>query len=321
MEKPNGIPKTLLEAVQYFSDPDVCLRFVAALRWSNGPVCPRCGTVDPGFLTTRRLWQCKSCQKQFSVKVGTIFEDSPIGLAKWLPAFWMVVNCKNGVSSYEVARAIGVTLKSAWFMTHRIRLALQTGTFKKLSGEIEADESFIGGRARYMHKGRRNKAIKGRGPMGMAVVMGLLQRHGEDGHSTVVLKHVPNIRRRVRAPEVRAHVEPGSEVFIDALRSYDGLAAEYAHKVIDHAEKYAEGKVHTNGLENFWSLFKRSVKGTYVSVEPFHLFRYLDEQSYRFNNRKMPDGERFVRALHGVIGKRLTYKSLIGEATTGGATA
>src|SRR5437588_2491027 len=173
MEKPNGIPKTLLEAVQYFSDPDVCLRFVAALRWSNGPVCPRCGTVDPGFLTTRRLWQCKSCQKQFSVKVGTIFEDSPIGLAKWLPAFWMVVNCKNGVSSYEVARAIGVTQKSAWFMTHRIRLALQTGTFKKLSGEIEADEWFIGGRARYMHKGCSNKAIKGRGQKGMAVVMGL----------------------------------------------------------------------------------------------------------------------------------------------------
>ncbi|HEV2357760.1 MAG TPA: IS1595 family transposase [bacterium] len=317
MKKPNDMPKTLLEAVRYFKDPDVCIRFVAALRWPDRkPVCPRCGAVEPTFLVTRRLWQCKACQKQFSVKVGTIFEDSHIGLDKWLPAFWMVVNCKNGVSSYEVARALGVTQKSGWFLTHRIRLALQTGTFRKFGGDIEIDESFIGGKARFMHKSRRAKAIKGTGGMGKAAGMGLLERHGPDGHSRVILRHVPNVRRGALIPTVREHVEPGSEVFTDALPSYDVLADEYTHKVIDHAEKYAEGKVHTNGLENFWSLLKRSVKCTYVSVEPFHLFRYLDEQAYRFNTRKMPDGERFVRALHGVVGKRLTYETLTGGEAT-----
>ena len=310
-------PKTLLEATRYFADPDTCIRFVAAMRWPDGkPVCPRCGSVEAYFLATRRIWKCRACGKQFSVKVGTIFEDSPIGLDKWLPAFWMVVNCKNGVSSYEIARALGVTQQTGWYMNHRIRLALQTGTFRKMGGEVEVDETFIGGRARFMHKDRRDKAIKGRGPMGKAVVMGLLERHGTDGHSTVTLKHLPTTRRRALDPAVREHVEPGTEVFTDALPSYDALNTEYAHQVIDHAESYAEGKVHTNGLENFWSLLKRSVKGTYVSVEPFHLFRYLDEQAYRFNTRKMPDGERFVRAMRGVVGKRLMYKDLIGEQVT-----
>jgi len=311
------MPKTLLDAIRYFSDPDVCLRCVASLRWSDGPICPKCGVLEPTFLPTRRLWQCKACKKQFSVKVGTIFEDSPIGLDKWLPAFWMVVNCKNGVSSYEVARAIGVTQKTGWFMTHRIRLALQTGSFVKLSGEVEVDETFIGGRARFMHKAARVRKIKGTGGMGKAAVMGLLERHGKDGHSTVTVKMVPTVRKRVLAPEVLQHVTEGSEVFTDSLPSYKQLGEKYIHQVIDHAEAYAKGKVHTNGLENFWSLLKRGIKGTYVSVEPFHLFRYLDEQSYRFNTRKMDDGERFVRALHGIVGKRVMYKSLVGaEAQT-----
>ncbi len=310
------LPKTLLEAVRYFSDQDVCREFVAALRWPQGPVCPRCGVVEPLFLQTRKLWKCRACKKQFSVKVGTIFEDSPIGLDKWLPALWMIVNAKNGVSSYEVARALGVTQKSAWFMMHRIRLAMQTGTFRKLSGEVEADETFIGGRARFMHKADRARKIKGTGSMGKAAVMALLERHGIDGHSTVIVKHVPNVRRRALTPEVHRHVELGAEVFTDALPSYDDLGAVYMHKVIDHAERYAEGKVHTNGLENFWSLLKRGIKGTYVSVEPFHLFRYLDEQAYRFNTRKMKDGLRFVRALAGIVGKRLTYQQLTGVAPT-----
>lgn len=309
-------PDTLLEAITYFADRNRSREFLAVLRWPTGPVCPRCGAVEPLFLQTRKLWKCRACKTQFSVKVGTIFEDSPIGLDKWLPALWMLVNAKNGVSSYEIARALGVTQKTAWFMMHRIRLATQTGSFRKMGGEVEVDETFIGGRARFMHRGRREKAIKGRGTVGKAAVMALLERHGIDGHSTIVVKHVPNVRRRVLAPEVRAHVEPGSEVFTDALRSYDGLAAEYAHKVIDHAESYAEGKVHTNGLENFWSLLKRGIKGTYVSVEPYHLFRYLDEQAYRFNTRKMNDGVRFARALAGIVGKRLTYQHLTNAPAT-----
>lgn len=313
MKTQTELPTTLVGAIRYFADPDRCLSFVANLRWPNGPVCPRCGGVDPLFLKTRRLWKCRACKKQFSVKVGTIFEDSPIGLDKWLPALWMVVNCKNGVSSYEIARALGVTQKTAWFMTHRIRLAMQTGTFGKLSGEVEVDETFIGGKARFMHKGKRALKIKGTGGMGKAAVMGLLERHGPDGHSTVTVKAVPTVRRRTLLPEVRELVAPGAEVFTDSLPSYKGLAVEYIHKVIDHAESYAEGKIHTNGLENFWSLLKRGIKGTYVSVEPFHLFRYLDEQAYRFNTRKLDDGLRFLRAAHGIIGRRVMYRQLIGE--------
>lgn len=309
----SAVPKTLLGAIRYFSNRDKCLEFVARLRWPNGPICPKCGGVEHSFLKTRRLWKCRACSKQFSVKVGTIFEDSPIGLDKWLPALWMVANCKNGVSSYEIARALGVTQKTAWFMGHRIRLAMQTGTFKKLSGEVEIDETFIGGRARFMHKGRRVRKIKGTGGIGKAAVMGLLERHGPDGHSMVKVKMVPTIRRKALLPEVQEHVSPGAEVFTDSLRSYKGLKADYIHKVIDHAESYADGKIHTNGLENFWSLLKRGLKGTYVSVEPFHLFRYLDEQAYRFNSRKGDDLMRFEQVVHGIVGKRVMYQTLIGQ--------
>jgi transposase-like protein len=222
----------------------------------------------------------------------------------------MVVNCKNGISSYEMARALGVTQKSAWFMNHRIRLAVQEGTFEPMSGEVEVDETFIGGAARFMHKGRREAKITGTGGAGKTAVMGLLERHGKDGHSTVRAKVVPNVRRKTLSPEVRQQVAEGSEVFTDALKSYADLADAYNHQVIDHAECYVKGKIHTNGLENFWSLLKRSIKGTYVSVEPFHLFRYLDEQTFRFNTRKVGDGTRFLHAAAGIIGKRLTYKSL-----------
>jgi transposase-like protein len=313
MKTATDLPNTLVDAIRYFADPDVCLSFVANLRWPHGPVCPACGGVEPLFLKTRRLWKCRACKKQFSVKVGTIFEDSPIGLDKWLPTLWMVVNCKNGVSSYEIARALGVTQKTAWFMAHRIRLAMQTGTFKKLSGEVEIDETFIGGRARFMHKDKRAKKIKGTGGLGKAAVMGLLERHGPEGHSVVRTKMVPNVRRKSLLPEVKEHVAAGAEVFTDALHSYRGLAADYIHGVIDHAESYAEGKIHTNGLENFWSLLKRGIKGTYVAVEPFHLFRYLDEQAYRFNTRKAKDGTRFLQALQGIVGKRIMYRDLVGQ--------
>lgn len=313
MDSHGGAPTTLIEAIRYFADDDVCLAFVANLRWPGGIKCPRCESAEHSFLATRRLWKCKGCKKQFSVKVGTIFEGSPLGLDKWLPALWMIANCKNGISSYELARALGVTQKTAWFMLHRIRLAMQTETFGKIGGEVEVDETFIGGRARFMHKNKRREKIKGTGPMGKAAVMGLLARHGEDGHSTVRAKVVPNTRKKTLGPEVRQHVEAGAEVFTDALASYNDLSGDYVHKVIDHAECYAEGRIHTNGMENFWSLLKRAIKGTYVSVEPFHLFRYLDEQTFRFNTRKMTDGMRFVRTLAQIVGKRLTYAELIGE--------
>lgn len=318
MKHVNGpLPKTLLEAVRYFEDPDVSLAFVAGCKWPDGVVCPRCDSSESYFLSTRRLWKCRACKKQFSTKVGTIFEDSPIPLDKWMAAVWLLVNAKNGISSYEIGRAIGVSQPCAWFMAHRIRLALQ-GDPTVLGGEVEVDETFIGGSARCMHKGKRAAKIKGgTGVVGKTAVMGLLERHGPDGHSRVTTKVIPNIKRRTLAPEVRERVKPGADVFSDALSSYSVLSRDYAHKVIDHAEAYVEGKVHTNGLENFWSLLKRGIKGSYVSVEPFHLFRYLDEQVFRFNTRKTTDAGRFVQALRRIVGKRLTYKELIGDGLPG----
>lgn len=310
MESPTKQPKKLLEAIRYFADLDVATEYVAKLRWPDGPVCPKCGVLDEKhyYLKTRRLWKCRHCKKQFSVKVGSIFEDSPVGLDKWLAAIWMIANCKNGISSYEVARNLGVTQKTAWFMMHRIRLAMQTGTFEKLSGEVEADETYIGGKARNMHASKREQRITGRGMSGKVAVMGLLERHGK-----VKTKVVPDTTSRTLQVEIRENVEPGSEVHTDALRSYRGLDSEYVHNVVDHAERYVDGHVHTNGLENFWSLLKRGIKGTYVSVEPYHLFRYLDEQAFRFNEREGVDGERFAKTLGNVAGRRLTYGELTGK--------
>jgi transposase-like protein len=305
-------PKTLIEAIRYFSDPDTCLNFVASLRWPNGPVCPTCGNAEVTFMASRRLWQCKAQhpKRQFSVKVGTIFEDSAVALDKWLAVIWLVANAKNGISSYEVQRAVGVTQKTAWFMLSRIRLAMQTGTFDKLSGHVEVDETFIGGKARNMNAKTRKGRYVGQGGAGKVAVMGLLERHGE-----VRTKVVANTRRATLQGEVRQQVEPGAEVYTDALRSYDGLQRDYIHKVVDHAEKYVDGVVHTNGLENFWSLLKRTLTGTYISVEPFHLFRYLDEQAFRFNNRETNDAGRFVMVAASVVGKRLTYRELTGKGS------
>jgi transposase-like protein len=277
-------PRTLLEAVRFFKDPNICLQFMVMIRWPDGIVkCPTCGSAKVGFLANQRRWQCSArhARRQFSVKVGTIFEDSPLSLDKWLPAVWQVVNCKNGISSYETARRLGVTQKTAWFMNHRIRKAMQSGTFEKMTGEIEVDESFIGGLARFMHKDKKAK-ITGTGGAGKAIVMGLLDRKTKK----IRLRHVPNTQRETLQGVVREYIEGGSYIFSDAWVSYNGLDRDYVHQVIDHAEKYVDGNVHTNGIENFWSLLKRGLKGTYVSVEPFHLFRYLDEQAFRFNEHK-----------------------------------
>ncbi len=184
MSKPQELPNTLLEAVRYFADLNVATEFVAKMRWPDGPVCPSCGGVEYSYLTTRRLWKCKACKKQYSVKVGTIFEDSALGLDKWLPAVWLIANSKNGISSHELGRALGTTQKSAWFMLHRIRLAMQSGSFDMLSGTVEVDETFIGGKARNMHKADRRRkfgaAMKGMNPAtGKTPVLGMIERDGK----------------------------------------------------------------------------------------------------------------------------------------------
>jgi transposase-like protein len=313
MTKRTALPETLVDAIKYFADADTALSFVAELRWPDGPVCPVCNTPEPSFLSTRRIWKCRACKKQFSVKVGTIFEDSPIGLDKWLPAMWMLANSRNGVSSHEMGRSLGVTQKTAWFMLHRIRLAMQTESFSKLCGDVEVDETYIGGKARNMHNKKRREKIKGRGRgAGKDAVLGLLERESPEKHSTVRLQMLGDVDRAPLASIVRENVQSGSAVFTDAYSPYRSLRADYLHQFVDHAECYVRENVHTNGLENFWSLLKRGVRGTYVSVETFHLFRYLDEQAFRYNNRKDKDSGRFVRVMSAIMGKRLTYSHLTG---------
>jgi transposase-like protein len=315
--------KTLHEAILHFSDFENCKALMMFLRWPDGKVkCPQCDSENVTHLAKARRWKCysKHPSPTFTLKTGTIFEDSPIPLEKWLPALWLVVNCKNGISSCELARDLGVTQKSAWFMAHRLRYALKSGGFAPFSGECEADETFIGGKARNMHLSERKRRITGTGPRDKTAVMGILQRGDKDKgtHSTVRTAVLPNRRKKAIQTEVKTSVQAGAALYSDALQSYDGLESEYAHKVVNHAVQYVDGQVHTNGLENFWSLLKRGTNGTYISVEPFHLFRYLDEQVFRFNNRgnreaPVHDGERFVMALSQISGKRLTYKHLTGK--------
>lgn len=307
-----SLPRTLQEAIKYFSNDLLCINFVASLRWFDGePVCPKCGEKKNSFLATRKIWKCKACKKQFSVKQGTIFEDSPIGLDKWLMAIWMISNCKNGVSSYEIHRAIGITQKSAWFVLHRIRLAMEAGSIEKLFGEVEADETYVGGTPANMHANKREGKVKrGRSTHKMAI-LGMVERKGR-----VRAKVVADTTMRTVHAELKDNVEYGSVLYTDSYLSYGNLENTYTRETINHAEEYVRGHVHTNSIENFWSLLKRTIKGTYVSVAPEHLQKYVEEQTFRFNHRRLShDGERFLEVVGAISGKRLTYKQLIGYET------
>src|SRR6266481_628031 len=317
--------KSLQEAIQHFSDYENCREFMIFVRWADGIVrCPACGSEEVTYLQNARVYRCYGDhpKHKFSLKVGTVFEDSPIPLEKWLPAMWLLVNCRNGISSYELARDLGVTQKSAWFMLHRIRLAVQSGSFKKLGGpggEVEVDETFIGGKLKNMHSRKRNRIVRetgmSGGPVAKTVVMGILDRDLRQVRAMVV----PNTSRKTLQDEILKAVTHGTNVYTDQLPSYKKLRENYVHDVVNHMETYVKGRVHTNTLENFWSLLKRGLNGTYVAVEPFHLSRYIDEQAFRFNNRKdamgnnLSDAERFTIALSQIAGKRLTYKEVTGK--------
>jgi transposase-like protein len=313
-------PKTLQQAIVYFSDVDRAFQYALNLRWPKGIVtCPRCDGDNHSFIKTRKIWYCNPCKKQFTLKVGTIFEDSPIGLDKWMTAFWMLANCKNGVSSYEMARTIGVTQKSAWFMLQRIREVMKTQKGSKIGGspknQVEIDETYVGGKAQNMHTKRRIAYQNGDKK---AVVMGMRTRNTREVRAMVV----PNAKRETLQNKILEHVGWGAHIYTDQHVGYEGVDAThlFVHKTVNHMQEYVRGEVHTQGIENFWSLLKRTLKGTYVAVEPFHLDRYLAEQVFRFNNcgRKMNDTLRFEKAMGNVAGHRLTYNTLTG---TGSATS
>lgn len=313
-------PRTLQEAILYFADADNCLKYMAQRRWPNGVSCPTCGRTDVTFLAKQRKWQCKSAhaKRQFTAKVGTIFEESPLGLEKWLPAVWIITNAKNGVSSYELARSLGVTQKTAWFMLHRIREALRSGSILKIGnqgGPVEIDETYIGPNTRKMHASRRLRLQTGSYAKSKMNVFGMLDRESRQ----IRAKVVPNVKRETLQNEILNLVEKGSTIYTDSWPAYDGLTAEqYIHETVNHMKEYVRGNVHTQGIENFWSLLKRGLRGTYVAVEPYHLDRYVAEQVFRFNNRAtkdnpLNDADRFEFAMTQIAGLRLTYAGLTGK--------
>jgi transposase-like protein len=316
------LPSSLLDATRYFADGQRCIDVVASLRWTNGiPVCPFCGTGEGDrkhyWFATQRRWKCYSCRKQFSVKINTVFEDSPVALDKWLVALWMLCNCKNGVSSHEISRDLKVTQKTAWFMLHRLRFALQNQSIMRMGqdgGPTEADETFVGGKPRNMHLRKRKLAKNGGFHTIKPAVFGMLDRETRQ----VRAKVIPNVSRETLQKEILDQVVPGSKVYTDGWKGYHGLADEFVHETVNHLQEYVRGEIHTQGIENFWSLLKRGLSGTYVAVEPFHLSRYVDEQMFRFNNRAtkdnpLTDADRFVLAVSQIAGKRLTWAELTGK--------
>jgi len=308
------VPKTLEEAIIYFADEDNAFEYAVARRWPDGVRCVYCDTADVAFMATRKKWRCRPCNVQFSVRVGTIFEDSPIRLGKWYTATWMLINCKNGVSSYEIARALDVTQKTAWFLLHRIRAAIKAKSFdKKLAGVVESDECFIGGLFKNMHKSRKERVRaesnkKGartmRGAIGKTLVQAVLERDGEVRTQIIESMH------KERLPFLKDHVEGGAQLMTDDGYQDAAYGQEFIHQFVNHQEKYVEGNVHCNGVENFWSLLSRMLHGTYVAVEPYHLSAYVDEQAFRFNQRKDDDAGRFLKAMAMFPSARLTYKDL-----------
>jgi len=320
--------KTLQDAITYFADPAHCREYLVANRWPHGVVCPRCGSKDVLFLEKYDRWHCRAKHDapQFTLKTGTVMEDSPIHLEKWLPAFWLLANCRNGISSHELHRALGVTQKTAWFMLQRIRLAMKAKRFK-MGGEgreVESDEAFIGGKDSNKHEGQRKElrilrnagTLKGSSHLvSKTAVMGLLDRQARKVQASVV----PALTRLELQTEILNRLMPGSKIYTDSAKLYKHIPKEFTHQFVDHMRQYVDGRVHTNGMENFWSLLKRGLNGTYVAVEPFHLSRYLDEQVFRYNHRedalgnKTLDADRFSLAVSQITGKRLTYSELTGK--------
>lgn len=306
------LPTTLLEATRYFADEDNCINFVSILRWENGIVlCPHCGSDKNGFLATRKIFKCKNkeCRKQFSVKVGTIFEDSAVKLDKWLVAIWLIANAKNGISSYELGRSIGITQKSAWFMLHRIRLAMDQGSLDKLSGTVEADETWVGGDAKNMHTNTRlERGLYKHSKHHKTMVLGMLERKGK-----VIAKVVPDRNAETLHKVIGEAVKEGSNLMTDEFLGYKHMNKQFIHDAVNHSVEYVRGNIHTNGIENFWSLMKRTIKGTYISIEASHLQSYVEEQCFRYNNRETNDLGRFMELVKSVGGKRVTWDKLIGS--------
>lgn len=301
-----------MEAIKYFADLDVANQFLADMRWPDGVTCPMCKGKEIGFIATRRIWKCKACKKQFSIKTGSVMEDSPISLGNWLAAIWMIVNDRNGVSSCEIARSLGITQKSAWFLMHRIRVAMENRSFEKLSGTVEIDESYFGGEVKNMHEDvKRRKGVAHGGMNDKTAVLGIGMRN-PDGKGLLEVRAgtIKHTDRMTLMPIILETVEIKSTVNTDCHAAYNPLWRGYKHETINHSKEYVRGDVTTNRIENYWSVLKRGMKGTYIRGNGQHLDRYIAEASFRYNNRKESDAERFQKVLQSLNGRRLTYNQL-----------
>jgi transposase-like protein len=312
----DGVPQTLQEAITYFADAQTAHDFAVKFRWPGGITCVHCGSMkEHVFISTRKLWRCRDCKKQFSVRLGTVMEDSPLSLSKWMTAMWLLSNCKNGISSYEIARDLGISQKSAWHLMHRVRAAQKAVSHnKKLRGIVEADECFVGGLFKFMHDSRKARvraesemkgAATSRGQIGKTLVQAVLERDGE-----IRTQVIRTMGIQPRKQFLEENVEAGSQLMTDEGYNHPAFAENFIHAFVNHEIEYAVGAVYCNGVENFWSLLKRSLKGTYVCVEPFHLSRYVDEQAFRFNTRKDNDAGRFEKTFSQISGRRLTWAEL-----------
>lgn len=296
----------LIQLMAAIPDEQTAIDHFTAIRWKSGAYCPYCGATRVYHFSDRRTHKCGECRKRFSIKVGTIFEDSKIPLRQWLLAVWLITSHKKGIASTQLGKDIGVTQKTAWFMLHRLRQAAQTPSFnRQLDGEIEADETFVGGKEKNKHAWQRTGGKQG--GAGKVPVLGLLEREGE-----LRTGITPNLSARNVQSVIRENVAPGSSLMTDEHGAFLGLSDSYFHHRVNHsAGEYVRNFcLHTNGIESVWALFKRQIIGTHHYLSPKHLNRYLGEMTWRFNRRALGEGER-VNALLGQTSGRLTYKELI----------